>query len=89
MASLFLGEKVWAILEKLTRMVYITLRRAKDFEARQAYEPSLGATPDEPDFEIKDDSEFDYVPHFQRVSVSGEDTSGVLVRGQSIYSQFF
>ncbi len=61
-------------------MVYMEFRRAKDFEARsQQYEASLGVTPDEGDSEgaLKEDFEFDFVPHFQRVSVSGEDTSGV------------
>ncbi|CAG7825860.1 unnamed protein product [Allacma fusca] len=51
--------------------------RAKDYEAKsQQYEPSLGATPDEIDQAMKLD-EHDYVPHFQRVSISGDDTSGV------------
>ncbi|XP_035704358.1 AMP deaminase 2 isoform X4 [Folsomia candida] len=55
--------------------------KAKDFEARSqhGFEPTLGVTPDEGDHDgsVKDDFEFDFVPHFQRVSVSGEDTSGV------------
>ena len=49
----------------------------KDFEAKsQQYEPSLGPAPDELDHVLKVD-EHDYVPHFQRVSISGDDTSGV------------
>lgn len=50
-------------------MVYIQLRRAKDFEARsqQSFEPTLGVTPDEGDnggsdagAGVKDDFEFDF-----------------------------
>lgn len=62
-------------------MVFINLRRAKDFESKsQQYEPTIGTTPDEGDGEtdVKDDlDEFDFTPRFERVSVSGEDTSGV------------
>nr|CAD7395498.1 unnamed protein product [Timema cristinae] len=50
---------------------------AKDLEDRRShYEPSIGPAPDdaEHNFELE---EHDYVPHFQRVSISGEDTSGV------------
>nr|CAD7400273.1 unnamed protein product [Timema poppensis] len=57
---------------------YFTCARvAKDLEDRRShYEPSIGPAPDdaEHNFELE---EHDYVPHFQRVSISGEDTSGV------------
>jgi len=54
------------------------LIRAKE-DARSAHlEPSVGI-PEEVDAAEKD--EHDYVPHFQRVSVSGEDTSGVRLEG--------
>lgn len=53
-------------------------RAAKDLEERRShYEPSLGpAVPDdiEHSFNLEEN---DFVPHFQRVSISGEDTSGV------------
>jgi hypothetical protein len=53
-------------------------RAAKDFEQRsQHYEPSLGCTPDEGEHEGTKFDECEFVPHFQRVSVSGEDTAGV------------
>jgi hypothetical protein len=52
-------------------------RVAKDLEDRRShYEPSVGAVPDEGEHIFKLE-EHDFVPHFQRVSVSGEDTSGV------------
>lgn len=53
-------------------------RAAKDLEERRShYEPSLGpGVPDDVDhlFNLEEN---DFVPHFQRVSISGEDTSGV------------
>ena len=50
---------------------------AKDLEDRRShYEPSIGAVPDEVEHTFKLE-EHDFVPHFQRVSVSGDDTSGV------------
>jgi len=50
---------------------------AKDLEDRRShYEPSIGAVPDEVEHAFKLE-EHDFVPHFQRVSISGEDTSGV------------
>ncbi|KAF3422418.1 hypothetical protein E2986_11305 [Frieseomelitta varia] len=56
----------------------ILLRAAKDLEERRShYEPSLGpGIPDDVDhlFNLEEN---DFVPHFQRVSISGEDTSGV------------
>ncbi|XP_023708984.1 AMP deaminase 2 isoform X4 [Cryptotermes secundus] len=53
------------------------MRVAKDLEDRRShYEPSVGAVPDEAEHSFKLE-EHDFVPHFQRVSVSGEDTSGV------------
>jgi AMP deaminase len=62
------------------KMVLINLRRAKDFETKsQQYEPIFG-TPDEGDNSVQSkDEEFDFTPHFERVSVSGEDTSGVSI----------
>lgn len=53
-------------------------RAAKDLEERRShYEPSIGpGVPDDIDhpFGLEEN---DFVPHFQRVSISGEDTSGV------------
>lgn len=52
-------------------------RAAKDLEERRShYEPSIGpGVADENDhFKLEEN---DFVPHFQRVSISGEDTSGV------------
>jgi AMP deaminase len=43
-------------------------------DRRSHYEPSV--TGEEQDHAALDDHEL-YVPHFQRVSISGEDTSGV------------
>ncbi|XP_059471605.1 AMP deaminase 2 isoform X2 [Neocloeon triangulifer] len=52
-------------------------RVARDLEDRRSqYEPSVGVVPDDGDHAFKLD-EHDFVPHFQRVSISGEDTSGV------------
>ena len=55
-----------------------SFRAAKDLEERRShYEPSLGpGIPDDVDhlFNLEEN---DFVPHFQRVSISGEDTSGV------------
>lgn len=52
-------------------------RAAKDLEERRShYEPSLHPVPDDTDHSFKIE-ENDFVPHFQRVSISGEDTSGV------------
>lgn len=53
-------------------------RAAKDLEERRShYEPSLHpGVPDDIDHSFKIE-ENDFVPHFQRVSISGEDTSGV------------
>ncbi|XP_049863701.1 AMP deaminase 2 isoform X2 [Schistocerca gregaria] len=59
--------------KKLAMQRQITSSFARDFEERRShYEPSHcdGLDNDLPD-------ETDFVPHFQRVSVSGEDTSGV------------
>lgn len=55
-------------------------RAAKDLEERRShYEPSLHpGVPDDIDHSFKIE-ENDFVPHFQRVSISGEDTSGVSV----------
>lgn len=56
-------------------------RAAKDLEERRShYEPSLHpGDPDDNDYSFKIE-ENDFVPHFQRVSISGEDTSGVSLR---------
>jgi len=56
-------------------------RAAKDLEERRShYEPSLHpGVPDDIDHSFKIE-ENDFVPHFQRVSISGEDTSGVSLR---------
>lgn len=54
-------------------------RVARDLEDRRSqYEPSVGAMPDDGDHAFKLD-EHDFVPHYQRVSISGEDTSGVSI----------
>lgn len=54
-------------------------RAARDLEERRShYEPSLGPVPDESDHHFPLE-ENDFVPHFQRVSISGEDTSGVSI----------
>lgn len=60
-------------------------RAAKDLEERRShYEPSLHpGVPDDIDHSFKIE-ENDFVPHFQRVSISGEDTSGVSLRIQNI-----
>ncbi|XP_015175667.1 PREDICTED: AMP deaminase 2-like isoform X1 [Polistes dominula] len=57
----------------------ILLRAAKDLEERRShYEPSIGpGVPDHTDDPLFNFEENDFVPHFQRVSISGEDTSGV------------
>lgn len=46
----------------------------KDFEGKKSI---LGTEPD--DDILSQINEFDYVPHYQRVAVSGEDTSGVRI----------
>ncbi|GLH07890.1 Uncharacterized protein GBIM_13279 [Gryllus bimaculatus] len=54
----------------------VEARVAKDLEDKRShYEPSLGPAPDDADHPFKLE-EHDFVPHFQRVSISGEDTSG-------------
>ncbi|XP_023708982.1 AMP deaminase 2 isoform X2 [Cryptotermes secundus] len=63
--------------KKLAIQRQLSSRVAKDLEDRRShYEPSVGAVPDEAEHSFKLE-EHDFVPHFQRVSVSGEDTSGV------------
>lgn len=54
-------------------------RVAKDIEDKRShYEPSfLGSVADENDHATFKIDEHDFVPDFQRVSISGEDTSGV------------
>lgn len=58
-----------------------SFRAAKDLEERRShYEPSLGpGIPDDVDHHFNLE-ENDFVPHFQRVSISGEDTSGVCIK---------
>ncbi|XP_058807964.1 AMP deaminase 2 isoform X1 [Phymastichus coffea] len=65
------------IEKKLLIQRQLTVKAAKDLEERRShYEPSLGPAPDDSDhlFPLEEN---DFVPHFQRVSISGEDTSGV------------
>ncbi|XP_033205598.1 AMP deaminase 2 isoform X2 [Bombus vosnesenskii] len=66
------------IEKKLLIQRQLTVKAAKDLEERRShYEPSLGpGVPDDVDH-IFNLEENDFVPHFQRVSISGEDTSGV------------
>jgi len=61
--------------------LFLFNRAAKDLEERRShYEPSLHpGVPDDIDHSFKIE-ENDFVPHFQRVSISGEDTSGVSFR---------
>jgi AMP deaminase len=59
-------------------------RVARDLEDRRSqYEPSVGVMPDDGDHAFKLD-EHDFVPHYQRVSISGEDTSGVSTSTMSL-----
>jgi len=61
-------------------MAFCLLRVAKDLEEKRShYEPSLVAAAEETNAHFRLD-EHDFVPHFQRVSISGEDTSGVNIR---------
>ncbi|XP_032691364.1 uncharacterized protein LOC116854020 isoform X7 [Odontomachus brunneus] len=66
------------IEKKLLIQRQLTVKVAKDLEDRRShYEPSLQpGVPDDVDhtFNLEEN---DFVPHFQRVSISGEDTSGV------------
>ncbi|XP_026468653.1 AMP deaminase 2-like isoform X3 [Ctenocephalides felis] len=65
------------IEKKLAIQRQLNVKAAKEIEDRRSqYEPSLGAAVDDHDdsFQLE---EHDFVPHFQRVSISGEDTSGV------------
>lgn len=65
------------IENKLAIQRHLTPKVAKDIEEKKShYEPSLALQ----NTAIIDQSrldEHDFVPHFQRVSISGEDTSGV------------
>lgn len=60
---------------------------AKDIEDKFThYEPSfVGSLGEENDRAFGLD-EHDFVPHFQRVSISGEDTSGVSEPNRSVVS---
>ncbi|CAD6229898.1 GSCOCG00006629001-RA-CDS [Cotesia congregata] len=65
------------IEKKLLIQRQLTVKAAKDLEERRShYEPSLGPAADDNDYPFNLE-ENDFVPHFQRVSISGEDTSGV------------
>ncbi|KAK9719796.1 hypothetical protein QE152_g22437 [Popillia japonica] len=61
------------IEKKLAIQRQITVKVLED--KRSHYEPSLVGVVDEQDHLGME--EHDFVPHFQRVSISGEDTSGV------------
>lgn len=64
------------IEKKLAIQRQISYKVAKDIEDKSShYEPSIDSNLEETDT-FKFD-EHDFVPHFQRVSISGEDTSGV------------
>lgn len=65
------------IEKKLQIQRQLNSKVAREQEDRKShYEPSVGAAVDETEncFQL---DEHDFVPHFQRVSISGEDTSGV------------
>jgi len=65
------------IEKKLAIQKQLSSRVAKEEDKRSHYEPSLvGTVADENDRLFKLD-EHDFVPHYQRVYISGEDTSGV------------
>lgn len=55
-------------------------------DRRSHYEPSVPGE-EQPDQGILDEHDV-YVPHFQRVSISGEDTSGVCVFKPFIFTNF-
>ncbi|KAL2748471.1 AMP deaminase 2 isoform X4 [Vespula maculifrons] len=79
------------IEKKLLIQRQLTVKAAKDLEERRShYEPSIG--PGVPDY-IDDPSfnfeENDFVPHFQRVSISGEDTSGVSLKKNILLEKLF
>ncbi|KAK0181834.1 hypothetical protein PV327_000023 [Microctonus hyperodae] len=64
------------IEKKLLIQRQLTVKAAKDLEERRShYEPSVGPAADDTDHFTLEEN--DFVPHFQRVSISGEDTSGV------------
>ncbi|KAK0083900.1 hypothetical protein PV325_007963 [Microctonus aethiopoides] len=64
------------IEKKLLIQRQLTVKAAKDLEERRShYEPSLGPAADDTDHFTLEEN--DFVPHFQRVSISGEDTSGL------------
>uniref|UniRef100_A0A1B6MLD3 AMP deaminase n=1 Tax=Graphocephala atropunctata TaxID=36148 RepID=A0A1B6MLD3_9HEMI len=63
------------IEKKLAIQRQISSRVAKDIEEKRShYEPSFVGSVHEELFKL---DEHDFVPHFQRVAISGEDTSGV------------
>ncbi|GLV42221.1 AMP deaminase [Carabus blaptoides fortunei] len=65
------------IEKKLQIQRQLNSKVAREQEDRKShYEPSVGAAVDETEHCFQLD-EHDFVPHFQRVSISGEDTSGV------------
>ncbi|XP_014246157.1 AMP deaminase 2 [Cimex lectularius] len=67
------------IESKLARQRELTSRVTKDFVGKRSnYEPSVvGSVTDAEGDKAFNIDEHDFVPHFQRVSISGEDTSGV------------
>ncbi|XP_054257177.1 AMP deaminase 2 isoform X2 [Macrosteles quadrilineatus] len=65
------------IEKKLAIQKQLSSRVVKEDDKRSHYEPSIvGTVADENDRIFKLD-EHDFVPHYQRVYISGEDTSGV------------
>uniref|UniRef100_A0A0A9WA91 AMP deaminase n=2 Tax=Lygus hesperus TaxID=30085 RepID=A0A0A9WA91_LYGHE len=68
------------IESKLATQRVLTSRATKEvWDKKSVYEPSIaGSVNDDTDKSFKVD-EHDYVPHFQRVSISGEDVTGVPV----------
>jgi len=76
------------IEKKLAIQRQITSRVAKDIEDKQSrYEPSFVGSLKEEENRLALLDEHDFVPHFQRVSISGEDTSGVPVEDLQQASQ--
>ncbi|KAF6216102.1 hypothetical protein GE061_000440 [Apolygus lucorum] len=65
------------IESKLATQRVLTSRATKEvWDKKSVYEPSIpGSVNDDTDKSFKVD-EYDYVPHFQRVSISGEDVTG-------------
>ena len=69
---------------RLTMCLYVGSYAKSELD-RRSEKPS----PEEEDAAAADIDDYDYVPHFQRVSISGEDTSGVRTHFEGIsYSGF-